>query len=128
MLLRVAQGRAAGRAAASGFENPARFRGICECRREERGSKKAAPRRAGVEESRAAKSEGRRQLRHALPPQIVVLASDAVAHPEPAFPVTLAVHSDVLDAVERPDLVLICWHAPNQDFTAVVRDKESVQE
>ena len=67
-------------------------------------------------------------LRHALPPQIVVLASDAVAHPEPAFPVTLAVHSDVLDAVERPDLVLICWHAPNQDFTAVVRDKESVQE
>jgi len=60
VLLRVAQGRAAGRAAASGFENPIRFRGGSEacvrgfCREErgsERGSKKAAPRRARVEDN-----------------------------------------------------------------------------
>ena len=44
---------------------PARFRGIRGFRREERGSKKAAPRRAGVEESRAAKSGGRRTPRDA---------------------------------------------------------------
>lgn len=66
-------------------------------------------------------------LREALPPEVVLVGCDVVAHPAPAYPITLATHSDVLTAV-KPDLCLVCWHPPKQDLTAAFRDQDHINE